>query len=127
MIVERLDHVNIRVKDMEATAAFFTEVLGMRRSTERASWILDAAGHPAIHLGDANMPYPSDDWRPFHAVQGGGAVHHVALSCTGHDTMIARLEARGLTYSTNEIAGQLRQIFVAEPDDILLELNFWGD
>ncbi|HEX7873987.1 MAG TPA: VOC family protein [Sphingobium sp.] len=124
MTVQALDHVNLRVKDMEATAAFFMSILGMRRSAERASWILDETGHPVIHLGSADTPYPSDAWRPFVAREDSGAVHHVALSCTGYDDVIARLEANGLRYDTNDIAGVLRQIFVAEPGGVLLELNF---
>jgi len=127
MIVERLDHVNIRVTDMEATAAFFIDVLGMTRSVERPTWMLDAAGHPAIHLGGADMHYPTDTWRPFVGGETGGAVHHVALSCTGHDAMIDRLDARHIDYVAKDAPGGLRQIFVTAPGGVLMELNFLGD
>jgi catechol 2,3-dioxygenase-like lactoylglutathione lyase family enzyme len=127
MTVQTLDHVNIRVKDMEATAAFFVDVLGMQRSTERASWMLDAAGHPVIHLGSVDSPYPSDAWRPFLGREDGGAVHHVALACTGYDDVVARLEEHGLSYDTNDIGDIIRQIFVAEPGGVLMELNFRVD
>lgn len=124
MAILALDHVNLRVHDLEATARFFVDVLGMTRSEERASWILDEGGRPVIHLGSAETPYPSDAWRPFVARQDGGAVHHVALSCTGYDAMVARIEAHGVHYDVNEIEGILRQLFVAEPGGVLLELNF---
>ncbi|HEX7852977.1 MAG TPA: VOC family protein [Sphingobium sp.] len=124
MTVQTLDHVNLRVRDVEATAGFFVDVLGMQRSAERATWILDASGHPAIHLGSPDSPYPSDAWRPFIARDDGGAVHHVALACTGYEDVVARLEAHGLQYDTNAIGTVLRQIFVAEPGGVLLELNF---
>lgn len=127
MGVQGLDHVNIRVKDMEATAAFFIEVLGMQRSPERASWIVDAAGHPVIHLGSADAAYPSDSWRPFEAQHGSGAVHHVALACTGFDSMVERLTMLGVDHETNSFpAMALRQILVTEPGGVLLELNFKG-
>lgn len=124
MTVQALDHVNLRVRDLEATAAFFVNILGMRRSAERASWILDAGGHPVIHLGSPDTPYPSDAWRPFIARDDGGAVHHVALACTGYDEVVDRLKANDLHYDTNDIPGILRQVFVAEPGGVLLELNF---
>ncbi|MET0241780.1 MAG: VOC family protein [Sphingobium sp.] len=128
MSVQSLDHVNIRVKDVEATAAFFTDILGMRRSPERSGWMLDAGGHPAIHLGSADMPYPSDHWRPFEGREDSGAVHHVALSCTGFADVLARVKANGLRHDINEItAASMRQLFVAEPGGVLLELNFRGE
>ncbi len=125
MTVQSLDHVNIRVKDMDATAAFFVDVLGMRRSPERASWIVDADGHPVIHLGSADAPYPSDAWRPFTAQEGSGAVHHVALACTGFEAMGERLTRLGVDHDTHVFPSfSLRQILVAEPGGVLLELNF---
>ncbi len=126
--IQGLDHVNIRVKDMEATAAFFIDVLGMARSPERASWIVDAGGHPVIHLGSADAAYPSDGWRPFEAQEGSGAVHHVALSCTGFEAMGARLARLGIDHEVNVYpAFALRQIMVVAPGGVLLELNFRGD
>ncbi|MCE7796612.1 VOC family protein [Sphingobium sufflavum] len=128
MTIQGLDHVNIRVRDVEATAAFFIDVLGMQRSPERASWILDASGHPAIHLGAADAPYPSDAWRPFEAQRGSGAVHHVALCCTGFDRMVERLTMLGVEHRTSIfLSMSLRQILVVEPGGILLELNFKGE
>lgn len=125
MTVASLDHVNLRVRDMEATAAFFIEILDMTRSVDRPSWLLDERGHPVIHLGTPAGPYPSDAWRPFVEREGSGAVHHVALACSGYDAVVARLQAHGLDYDVNEVpAASLRQIFVEEPGGVLMELNF---
>lgn len=126
--IQGLDHVNIRVKDMEATAAFFVDVLGMRRSDVRPSWIEDAGGHPVIHLGSAESPYPSDAWRPFVAQAGSGSVHHVALGCTGFDAMAERLAGLGIDHVVSRFpAMALCQILVVEPGGVLLELNFKGE
>lgn len=128
MTIESLDHVNIRVKDMDATAAFFIDVLGMQRSEQRASWLTDAHGRPVIHLGSADASYPSDSWRPFEAQEGSGAVHHVALLCSGFDRVVGRLERLEIEHRTNVMpAISLRQIMVAEPGGVLLELNFMAD
>ncbi len=57
-----------------------------------------------------------------------GALHHVALNCTGFDDMIARLTARGLEYRSNTVAAiRLRRVFAPDPNSVLLELNFFGD
>lgn len=127
MTIQSLDHVNIRVKDPALTIAFFTDVLGMRISPERSSWLTDAAGNPVVHVGNIEGPYPTDQWRPFKEGHDGGSVHHVAMSCSGFDAVRARLRERGLDHYVNEMqAINFRQIFVAEPGGVLLELNFHG-
>ncbi|MDB5970392.1 MAG: hypothetical protein JWQ90_2842 [Hydrocarboniphaga sp.] len=128
MIVQSLDHVNIRVKNPAATIAFFNDVLGMPSSPVRASWLTDATGKPVVHVGGADSAYPSDSWRPFEASDDSGVIHHVALLCSGFDAVLARLRECGLDHNTNEVPQMnLRQIFVAEPGGVLLELNFRGD
>jgi catechol 2,3-dioxygenase-like lactoylglutathione lyase family enzyme len=125
MIVQSLDHVNIRVKDPAATIAFFNDVLGMPSSPLRDYWLTDAAGNAVVHVGSVDKPYPSDSWRPFAASNNSGVIHHVALSCSGYDAMLARLRERGLEHNTNDVPQMnFRQIFVAEPGGVLLELNF---
>ncbi len=128
MFVQSLDHVNIRVKDPAATIAFFNDVLEMPSSPVRKYWLTDAAGNAVVHVGSADGSYPSDDWRPFKARDDSGAVHHVALSCSGFDAVLGRLRERGLEYHTNELPQMsFKQIFVAEPGGVLLELNFRGE
>jgi hypothetical protein len=51
----------------------------------------------------------------------------VALRCSSFDDVLARLESRGLEHRLNEVtAVGLRQIFVLDPNSVLLELNFFG-
>jgi hypothetical protein len=57
-----------------------------------------------------------------------GSIHHVALKCSGHAEMIARLDARRLVHQDNIVASiGLRQIFTMDPNGVLLELNFFED
>jgi catechol 2,3-dioxygenase-like lactoylglutathione lyase family enzyme len=57
--------------------------------------------------------------------EGTGPVHHVALDCVDSQAMIARLDAKGIAYRDNYVVAiKLRQIFVEDPDGVLLELNF---
>lgn len=128
MFVQSLDHVNLRVKDPAATIAFFNDVLGMPSSSVRTSWLTDAAGTAVIHIGGVDKPYPSDSWRPFTARNDSGAVHHVALSCKGYELVLTRLRQRGLDHYTHDVPQMnFRQVFVAEPGGVLLELNFAGE
>ena len=56
------------------------------------------------------------------------AVHHVALHCSGYEAVMARIAAQGLDHQVNLVeAIGLRQIFTADPNNVLLELNFFGD
>ena len=55
------------------------------------------------------------------------ALHHVALRCSGYEEVRARLARGGIAHQLNEVAAAgLRQIFVLDPNEVLLELNFFG-
>ncbi len=128
MTVNGLDHVNIETRAMAETIRFFVEVLDLRQGDPpagldpaRIQWLFDGGGRALIHLSTPKSP----------DVDGGasgrstGALHHVALDCSGHAQMVARLDRLGLAYRSNEVASiGLKQIFVSEPNGVLLELNF---
>jgi catechol 2,3-dioxygenase-like lactoylglutathione lyase family enzyme len=62
-------------------------------------------------------------------VPGGntGAIHHVAFECDDYEDCLSRIEVMGLRYETAEVSEiSLRQIFVNDPNNVLLELNFRG-
>jgi catechol 2,3-dioxygenase-like lactoylglutathione lyase family enzyme len=132
MPVEALDHVNIITADLDRAAGFYAEVLGLEPrdgppplTHESARWMHDSSGRAVLHLNSLDAPRAfARDIRPGPT----GALHHVALRCTGHDAMVARLDGLGVDYRSNLIAAiGLRQIFVADPDGVLLELNYFGD
>jgi hypothetical protein len=51
----------------------------------------------------------------------------VALKCSGYEELRARLTRRGLEHRINEVTAiGLKQIFVLDPNQVLLELNFFG-
>lgn len=133
MGVETLDHVNIVTDDLAATVAFYRDLLGLDPrdppaplEPELIQWLHDAGGRPIFHLVD----------RVRNARKGGyankvggqtGSVDHVALNCTGLEAMRARLDAAGIDYRMSGISGiGLVQLFVRDPNNVLLELNFRG-
>jgi catechol 2,3-dioxygenase-like lactoylglutathione lyase family enzyme len=136
MPVMGLDHVNIRSADPQSTLAFFRDVLQMRvgpppgmKVTEsyKGGWVFDPEDRALVHVGGLDTPYPSDAKMPFAEGQGGGAVHHVALACADFEGMRERLRARELEFAESDYPNmRLRQLFVREPNGVLLELNFTG-
>lgn len=133
MQVERLDHVNIITDRLDETAAFYAALLGLERrdappplTRENAQWMHDASGRAILHLNAVDCPRAYD-----RAVEPGaltGAIHHVALTCTGLAELLARLEAMDRPYQVNRVeAIGLNQVFTTDPNAVLLELNFFGD
>lgn len=131
MRVVALDHVNIITADLEGSARFYAELLELEArdappplTHENARWMYDEAGRAILHLNSPAAPRHYDrDIRPGPT----GALHHVALRCSGYGEILARLAGRGLAYRLNEVtAAGLRQIFVLDPNGVLLELNFFG-
>jgi catechol 2,3-dioxygenase-like lactoylglutathione lyase family enzyme len=129
--VEALDHVNIITADLEGSARFYAELLGLEPrdgppplTPATARWMYDAAGRAVLHLNSLDCPRAYD--REVHPGPTG-ALHHVALRCTGFEEIRTRLARRGLECRLNEVrAVGLKQIFVLDPNGVLLELNFFG-
>ena len=131
MRVNALDHVNVITADLDGSARFYAELFGLERrdappplTPRNAQWMYDAAGRAIVHINSLDCPrtYERD-------VSPGptGALHHVALNCSGYDDMITRLRGRSLDYQVNCVqAIGLRQIFTVDPNGVLLELNFFA-
>jgi catechol 2,3-dioxygenase-like lactoylglutathione lyase family enzyme len=131
MRVNALDHVNVITSDLDGTARFYAELLGLERrngppplTPGNAQWMYDADGRAIVHINSLDCPRTYQrEVRPGPT----GALHHVALRCVGYDAMLARLNERALEYQLNEVpAVRLRQIFTLDPNGVLLELNFFA-
>jgi catechol 2,3-dioxygenase-like lactoylglutathione lyase family enzyme len=130
MQVNGLDHVNIVTDDLEGTAGFYEELMGLRRGDSpgaamgmKGAWMFDASDHAIVHLVWRD---PTREFGKGHEPGAvTGAVHHVAFRCRGFDATIERLQQMGKEYRVNDLAHVgLRQIFVSDPNNINLELNF---
>lgn len=132
MIVERLDHVNVITDRLAETARFYAELLDLEErdgppplKPEQVRWMYDAGGNAILHLNSVDCPRAFD--RPVSPGAETGAIHHVALRCGNFDEVKARLDARGAVYRVNDLSAiGLRQIFTADPNNVLLELNFFA-
>jgi catechol 2,3-dioxygenase-like lactoylglutathione lyase family enzyme len=133
MQVSGIDHVNILTEDLDATAGFYERLLGLSRSENagiamgfRGAWMRDASGQAIVHLvwkDPASNRY--DGYEPG---QPTNAVHHVAFRCEGFEAMREKLDGMGAEYRVNDRQyGDVRQIFLVDPNAVNLELNFAGD
>jgi catechol 2,3-dioxygenase-like lactoylglutathione lyase family enzyme len=132
MIAARLDHVNIITDRLAETARFYAELLDLEERDgpppsrpELVRWMVDHSGNAILHLNSVDCPRAYD-----RAVAPGaetGAIHHVALRCGDFNAVKARLDARGADYTVNDLSAiGLRQVFTADPNNVLLELNFFA-
>lgn len=130
MQVSGIDHVNILTDNLDKTAQFYERLMGLTRTGNPAiaqgfkgAWMRDSHGNAIVHLvwKDPQM----DRYEGYVPGQSTNAVHHVAFKCAGFDTTIAKLEAMGVPYRVNDLQHLgLRQVFVADPNAVNIELNF---
>lgn len=129
MQVKGLDHVNIIADDLDETARFYESLLGLRAGELpggmdfRGAWLHDANGRAIIHL----MTWNSDRHAGLDRGSATGAIDHVALACEDFAGMLERCAALGIEHRVNDRKyGDVRQIFVTDPNQVKLELNFAG-
>ncbi len=133
MNVNALDHVNIITDRLDATAEFYRSLLGLERrngpaplTPQNAQWMYDGHDRPIIHINAVDCPRAFE--REVEPGSLTGAIHHVALNCSGYDEVLGRVQSLGNDFQINTVeAIGLRQIFTADPNNVLLELNFFGD
>src|SRR5258705_11633027 len=68
----------------------------------------------------AHIPQTNEPQKP-----DSGVVHHVAFASQGFAGMKQRLETKGMEYDSRQVpGGDLWQIFVNDPNGVMIELNY---
>ena len=147
-MIERIDHVNLVVRDMQRMIAFYTNVLGMRVTKQAVisgPWIeaatglspveadvafVEASSGPGIELIQYRAPTgwrPADLGRP--NVQG---LRHIAFRVADLDQLVAALKAAGITMlsAVQQVSAaqvdyaqqRKRLVYCHDPEGNLLEL-----
>jgi catechol 2,3-dioxygenase-like lactoylglutathione lyase family enzyme len=137
MSARLLEHVNIRTTRLQETVRFYVEVLGLQRGdypgkTVPGAWIYDAQGVPVVHIVgidpfDEVVQQKADRAtlpRPLASLNGTGVIDHVAFAAVDYDAFVQRIKGLNLPYRTRDAMAGLRQIYVIDPNDVLIELNF---
>ena len=122
MPVRGLQHVNIRCADVEATKDFYVELIGLvvgpRPPFASQGYWLYAGDEPVVHL--VQRPEGEAGPRP-----DTGALDHVAFEGVDLEATRSALKARNTVFREAVVPRDgVIQLFVADPDGVLLELNF---
>lgn len=125
-MIRRLEHLLVLTGDLEATRAFYCDILGLelgeRPPLEFPGYWLYLDGEPCVHIAE-RTPYEA------HAATLGlpeqdAAVDHVAFAASDHEELAARLEAEGIDAVANDVpTAGLRQLFFTDPNGVRIELN----
>lgn len=117
-----LDHFNIRTRHLAETVRFYEDVLGLEKGPRPnfafpGAWMY-SEGKPVVHLVDISQT--AEPQKP-----DSGVVHHVAFISRGFDGMKQRLASKGVTFDSRQVpGGELWQIFVHDPNGVMIELNY---
>jgi catechol 2,3-dioxygenase-like lactoylglutathione lyase family enzyme len=135
MPLDQLDHYTIRTTKLEETKKFFVDVLGFVDGDRPpfdfpGNWLY-LGDRPLVHLVgvDANdtsglVGYLGDI--DLDDLKGSGAVDHLAFRCSDIDDIKHRLTSHGVSYRERTVPVlDLFQIFIEEPNEITVELNFY--
>jgi catechol 2,3-dioxygenase-like lactoylglutathione lyase family enzyme len=122
MSVGVLDHFNIRTRNLADTVQFYEDILGLEKGARPdfafpGAWMY-SEGKAVVHLVDISKT--EEPQKP-----DSGVVHHVAFISRGFAEMQKRLEGKGFKYDSRQVpGGDLWQIFVDDPNGVMIELNY---
>ncbi len=128
MAVQALEHVTIRCADLKATRDFYVG-LGLTDGSRpdfpfRGHWLY-LGGIAVVHLVDAKDKGSAWGGEPGAAVADTGPFDHIAFRGDDFAKTRAALADAGLAFRERVVpGGELSQIFVRDPDGVLVELNF---
>ena len=134
-----LNHISIRTLDVPACERFYADLLGLVSGPRPpfpfpGVWLY--AGDTAVYANaalhiigiDRGAPEGLQGYlgnRDDAGLQGSGAVDHVAFLATGLAPMLARLKEAGVSCRERTVPTLgLYQVFVEDPNGIVVELNY---
>lgn len=122
MRIGRIDHVVLTVASIEATCAFYRDVLGMEIVTF-------AGGRRALSFGvqKINLHEVGREFEPKAARPTAGSGDFCLIADTPLEQVIAELQARGIAIEEGPVnrtgaTGPIRSVYIRDPDDNLVEI-----
>ena len=119
--VSSLDHVNIETEDVDRSARFYEDVIGLKQGKrphfDRPGYWMYADDRPLVHI---IAPVPENK-----LLTGShdAAFSHFALRITDMKAARAHLDGLGIKYWANQVDDfGISQVFFDDPDGVLIEL-----
>lgn len=118
-------------KDIDSSKAFYCDALGMsvgpRPPLAFAGYWLYVGDVPCIHIGEweSYTSHSNELGIPVTSPAAGtGPVDHIAFNGRNYKEIRERLEKLGVAFSENVVPENgLRQLFLADPNGVKLEIN----
>jgi catechol 2,3-dioxygenase-like lactoylglutathione lyase family enzyme len=134
MPVTELNHYFVRANDLDRSRRFYCDVLGFevmpRPDFPFPGFWLGVNGKVQVHMGphgiDGSALYYLGT-TPHSATDSSGVIDHIAFLADDPEGFAKRFEAIGLEVRKRYFAEfRLFQMFVRDPDGLMIELNFHG-
>ena len=123
--IDRIDHVVMTVRDVDATCDFYSRVLGMRVVTF-------AGGRTALAFGrqKINLHLAGREFEPKAAHPSPGSLDLCLIATGTLDEVIAQLEACAVPIIEGPVAktgatGPIRSVYFRDPDANLIEVSIY--
>jgi catechol 2,3-dioxygenase-like lactoylglutathione lyase family enzyme len=135
MPVTELNHFLLVAKDLERTKTFYQEVLGMELA-ERPDfgfpgYWLKVGGEICVHLASQAPNKIRDQFllkKHPKGTNGSGSVDHIAFLAEDPHEVHSRIQKNKVEMHFRSFPdAKLFQIFLKDPDDVTIELNFLGE
>ena len=115
----RINHVALKVTDLEAATKFYENVFGLRQVKTGRS-----RGHISRHLTDGNidlalMVYDSEEDEEAKLVGEGPAIHHFGIEVDDRRSFIEKIVANGGTLLSKPDSGTVK---FRSPDGTIAEI-----
>ena len=115
-MTESLHHVHIFARDIDATIAWWRDMLGGELVYDG---VLAGSRNVFMRIGSGGLHLYDQPPRD----EGRGAVHHIGIRSDDLRALVARMQEQGVAFRSDiREFGTWRYIMCAAPDDVLLEL-----
>src|SRR5262249_48067828 len=121
--IDRLDHLVLTVRDVDAAIAFYQRVLGMEPIAFGAGRRALAFGRQKLNLHPASSPHPPHAARP-----PPGSAALCFIPATPIADVVAELRATGVAIEEGPVArtgalGPITSVYFRDPDANLVEVS----
>jgi catechol 2,3-dioxygenase-like lactoylglutathione lyase family enzyme len=121
--IDRIDHVVVNCRDLEATAAWYERALGMKRQSFAGGRTALAFGRQKLNL----RPTGAENW-PSGAVDAPGSLDLCFITTTAPAEIVRHLVAAGIAIIEGPVPktgalGPMTSVYCRDPDGNLVEIG----